>query len=320
MRNKQHHLKNRQTSNLPSYLHIHLQTFFASLGRLSRTPFNFMMTIGVIGITLSLPAGMMVAIDNFKAVSGTISLNHNMSVFLKVSATKDDANKLLAQLTENPKVSSTTLIDKQAALDEFKQYSGFNAALNLVEKNPLPHVIQLTPHTDFTNTRALEILLAEINQNPLVDNAQLDMTWMKRLNALLSIAQRSITLITLLLGIAVLLIVSNTIRLELQNRREEIEITRLVGATQAFIRRPFIYSGFWYGLFGGILACLLVQLSLWILDGPTSTLSNLYGSGFDLHYLSFSNMLNWLVFSVLLGITGSWIVVSQHLSTLENLD
>lgn len=310
----------RQKVNLYAYLHIHLHSFFASLGRLARTPFNFMMTVGVIGITLSLPAGMLVSIDNMKAISGQINLNQNISVFLKRSVTHQDADKLKRIFQKNPNIAEAVLIDKQAALDEFKEYSGFGAALNALGENPLPHVILLTPIEELDNSLALRSLLNDIKQNNAVQFAQLDMTWVERLNALLSIAERGVSLIILLLGIAVLLVVSNTIRLELQARREEIEITRLVGATQAFIRRPFVYSGFWYGLFGGILACLLVNLSLWLLDGPTSALSKLYGSNFNLHYLGFSDTVTWLFFSVSLGIVGSWIVVHRHLSNLENID
>lgn len=305
---------------LYAYLHIHLHSFFSSLGRLARTPFNFMMTVGVIGITLSLPAGMLVSIDNLKAISGQINLNQNISVFLKHSVNHKDARKLTEVFQKNPSITKAVLIDKQAALDEFKEYSGFGAALNALGENPLPHVIQLTPIAGLDSTIALSSLLNDIKQHNAVQLAQLDMTWVERLNALLSIAERSVSLITFLLGIAVLLIISNTIRLELQARREEIEITRLVGATQAFIRRPFVYSGFWYGLSGGILACLLVDLSLWLLDGPTSTLSKLYGSNFDLHYLGLGNVLMWLCLSILLGIVGSWVVVHRHLSNLEDID
>ena len=144
------------------------------------------------------------------------------------------------------------------------------------------------------------------------------MVWVERLYCIVNIAQRGVSLITILLGFAVLLIVSNTIRLELQNRRDEIDITRLVGATRSFIMRPFIYSGFWYGSLGGILACLLVNLSVWLIDGPTSSLASLYSSSFSLQFMSFSHALLWVLFAILLGIVGSWIVVSRYLSELES--
>ena len=115
-----------------------------------------------------------------------------------------------------------------------------------------------------------------------------------------------------------LLIVSNTIRLELQNRRDEIDITRLVGATRSFIMRPFLYSGFWYGFLGGIVACLLVNLSVWLIDGPTSSLASLYSSSFNLNYMPFTHVVLWITFSISLGVIGSWIVVSRYLSELES--
>ncbi|ORU89504.1 MAG: ABC transporter permease [Cycloclasticus sp. symbiont of Poecilosclerida sp. M] len=294
-----------------------MHTFFASLGCLARTPFNFMMTIGVIGITLSLPAGMLVAIDNFKSISGNIDLNHNISLYLKHHVTQEAAEHLSNTLKENPKISHVRLIDKQQALEEFREYSGFGAALNTLEKNPLPHLIQITPTDDNLSEEAIQSLRDELEQNSETQNVQIDMAWLKRLNALLNIAERTVSIIVLLLGIAVLLIVSNTIRLELQNRRDEIDVTRLVGATRAFIRRPFIYSGFWYGVFGGVLACLLVTLSIWLIDGPTSILSKLYGNSFQISYMPFLSILFWLVFAILLGVVGSWVVVSRHLSRLE---
>ena len=306
-----------QPFNLKLYVHIHLHSFFSSLGRLARAPFNFMMTVGVIAITLSLPAGMLVSIENLKAVSGQIDLTHNLSIFLNHNVSLDKAKELANSIESNNKVAQTILIDKQTALEEFRQYSGFGSALSSLGENPLPHVIQVSPVISFNNPAALKSLVIELKQHPEIKLVQMDMSWLERLNALLHIAQRGVTLITILLGIAVLLIISNTIRLELQNRRAEIDITRLVGATHAFIKRPFIYSGFWYGLLGGIGACLLVTLSLWLLDGPTNALSSLYNSPFSISYMSFGSIVFWLALSVTLGIVGSWIVVTRHLNDLE---
>ena len=314
---RQHIERHSNRFNLKLYVHIHLHSFFASLGRLARSPFNFMMTVSVIAITLSLPAGMLVSIENLKAVSGQIDLTHNISLFLNHTVSLDKAKQLADSIQNNIKVSETKLIDKQAALEEFRQFSGFGSALSSLGENPLPHVIQVSPGISFDNPAAVKSLITELKQNPDIKLVQMDMSWLERLNAILDIAQRGVTLITILLGIAVLLIISNTIRLELQNRRDEIDITRLVGATHAFIKRPFIYSGFWYGLLGGIGACLLVTLSLWLLDGPTSALSSLYNSPFNISYMSFSSVVFWITLSILLGIIGSWVVVTRHLNRLE---
>jgi cell division transport system permease protein len=301
-----------------AYLLIHLHTFFASLGRFSRAPFNFMMTVSVIAITLSLPSGLLVSINNLQSVSGQIDLNNNISVFLNQSVTLQRATELSTLLQQDSKVSQTVLIDKQAALEEFRQYSGFGSAISTLADNPLPHVIQITPIASIDNQASLTLLVTELKKQPDIQLVQMDMGWLDRLNGILNIAQRGVSIITILLGFAVLLIVSNTIRLELQNRRDEIDITRLVGATRSFIMRPFLYSGFWYGFLGGIVACLLVNLSVWLIDGPTSSLASLYSSSFNLNYMPFTHAVLWITFSISLGVIGSWIVVSRYLSELES--
>lgn len=309
--------KPMQTFNLQSYIHIHLHTFFASLGRFYRAPFNFMMTVSVIAITLSLPSGLLVSISNLKSLSDKIDLTNNISIFLQQSVTFQQAVDLSQLLENDDKIAKTTLISKQEALQEFRQYSGFGSAISVLNDNPLPHVIQITPIASLNNPAQLQQLVDQLKQRPSIQLVQMDMGWLSRLQGILDIAQRAVILITVLLGFAVLLIVSNTIRLELQNRRDEIDITRLVGATRSFIMRPFIYSGFWYGFLGGVLACILVNLSVWLLDGPSSSLAQLYSSSFTIDYMTISHALLWVLFSVLLGIVGSWIVVSRYLSELE---
>ena len=299
-----------------AYIRIHLRTFFSSLGRFSRAPFNFMMTVSVIAITLSLPAGLLLSINNLQTLSGQIDLNNNMSIFLKPDTTLSSAKTLTTSLQKKDRVSLAVLIDKQAALDEFRQYSGFDLAIGMLDNNPLPHVIQVTPHIN--DQASLQSLINELEQHEHIQLVQMDMGWLERLNGLLHIAQRAATLITILLGFAVLLIVSNTIRLELHSRRDEIDITRLVGATPSFIMRPFIYSGFWYGFFGGLLACLLVNISILLIDSPASSLASLYNSSFSLQTMPLLHTVSWILFSVLLGICGSWVVVSRYLAKLES--
>jgi cell division transport system permease protein len=307
-----------QQFSLSAYMRIHLHTFFASLGRFARAPFNFMMTVSVIAITLSLPSGLLVTINNLQSLSGQVDLNNNISLFLNQSVSLEKATDLVSSLQQEPNIQQATLITKQEALVEFRQYSGFGSAISALTENPLPHVIQITPTEDANDQASLKLLVNELKQRSSIQLVQMDMGWLERLNGILEIAQRGISLITVLLGFAVLLIVSNTIRLELQNRKDEIDITRLVGATRSFIMRPFIYSGFWYGLLGGLLACLLVNLSVWLIDGPTSSLATLYNSAFSLQFMPFTHAILWVALSIFLGIFGSWIVVSRYLTELES--
>lgn len=304
--------------SLRSYFHIHLHHFFASLGRFSRAPFNFLMTVSVIGITLFLPAALLVSINNLSTLSGQVDINNNMSIFLHADVSIEQAKTVAQELEQNKSIIKATLIDKTKALEEFKHFSGFGAAIDALGRNPLPHVIQIEPTAEFSNPEQAKILVRSLNSQPAIKTVQLDLAWLQRFNSLLHIAERAIGLITVLLGFAVLLIISNTIRLELQNRRDEIGITRLFGATQAFIMRPFIYSGFWYGVFGGLLACILVNLSVFILDGPIRSLSALYQSQFDLNYLSLQHSVLWIIFAIFLGVLGAWLVVHRHLKELES--
>ncbi|ORU91240.1 MAG: ABC transporter permease [Cycloclasticus sp. symbiont of Poecilosclerida sp. N] len=295
-----------------------MRTFFSSLGRFFIAPFNFIMTVSVIAITLSLPSGLLVSVNNIQSLSGQIDLNNNISVFLRQSVTLKQAKILSDSLQRDPKIIETNLIDKNAALEEFRQYSGFGTAISVLASNPLPHVIQITPLHSIDNQISLRLLVSELKQRPNIQLVQMDMGWLDRLNGILNVAQRGVTIITILLGLAVLLIISNTIRLELQNRHDEIDIMRLVGATHAFIMRPFLYSGFWYGFLGGIFACILVNLSVWLIDGPTSSLAMLYNNSFNLAFMPLIHAVLWVTFSVFLGIIGAWIVVSRYLNELES--
>ncbi|MCG8014049.1 MAG: ABC transporter permease, partial [Candidatus Thiodiazotropha weberae] len=190
-------------------------------------------------------------------------------------------------------------------------------ALQALDSNPLPNLLVIQPKVEYTTAETAEKLAQELRLLPEADIVQLDLQWVRRLQAITVIAQRAVVVLAALLSMAVLLIVGNTIRLEIQNRRTEIEITKLIGATNAFIRRPFLYTGFWYGLFGGLIAWFLVALSLILLSGPIAKLAQLYQSSFDLSSLDPITVLVLLSGSALLGLTGSWLAVGRHLSAIE---
>ena len=217
----------------------------------------------------------------------------------------------------NQRIESLKLVTKQAALNEFRSLSGFADALEALDNNPLPALLVIQPKPEFTTAEAAQRLVRELELLPEADIVQLDLQWVQRLQAITVIAQRAVLVLASLLGMAVLLIVGNTIRLEIQNRHAEIEITKLIGATNAFIRRPFLYTGFWYGLFGGTIAWLLVAISVTLLKGPVSNLASLYESAFDLSSLNLLNILSLLAGAALLGLLGSWLAVGKHLSAIE---
>jgi cell division transport system permease protein len=175
----------------------------------------------------------------------------------------------------------------------------------------------ITPTAEYSNPQSAEALVAELRNMPEVDIAQLDLEWVRRFQALTEVAARGILLLASLLALAVLLIIGNTIRLEIQSRKDEIEITKLIGGTNAFIRRPFLYTGFWYGLFGGLLAWLLVSINLWLLTEPVRKLAGLYHSDFSLTSIDMLSLFLLIASSSMLGLLGSWIAVAKHLHAIE---
>ncbi len=299
------------------YLLRHLQVFFYTLGQLSRQPVSLLMTAAVIGIALALPTGLHVVLKSAQQLSGGWDGASQISLFLKQGTSDAQARKLSRQLEELPEIQAVSYISREEALSEFQRLSGFGDALKALKKNPLPAVLVIHPSLNNSGNATTERLLQQLRRDPRVDIAQLDVQWVKRLYAIMEIIRRGVYVLASLLAIAVLLVVGNTIRLAIQNRRDEIVIVKLIGGTDAFIRRPFLYTGFWYGLFGGIIAWLLVTVSMWILNEPVEKLAGLYQNSFSLNGLNIQTTGILLLSSVLLGLSGSWIAVGRHLREIE---
>ncbi len=299
------------------YLLRHAEVLLSSLGRMWRNPVASLMTVAVIGIALALPAGLHLLLENARLLSGGWDGSTQVSLFLRRELPPAESRRLTAVLGERPEVAEATLIPREAALEEFRTLSGFGGALDALDENPLPDVIVVRPAPSHAAPRAVEALVAELGVTPGVEHARLDMQWVKRLYALMEIVRRGVEVVAVLLGLAVLLVVGNTIRLDIQNRRREIEVAKLIGATDAFIRRPFLYSGAWYGLFGGAAAWLLVSAALWATGGPVQQLALLYQSPFRLVAADAMTVLMLLVGGALLGLLGSWLAVGRHLRAIE---
>jgi cell division transport system permease protein len=304
-------------SNVNGWLLRHAQVSLASLGQLSRSPLPTMMTAAVLGIALALPAGLHLLLGNLQQLAGNLSGSASISLFLHQEVSDQRARELAEELRAWPQVSSVEVVERAEAMDEFRELSGFGEALEALEENPLPAVLIVEPAADHTEPAAAERLLASLRDLVEADIAQLDLQWVRRFAAFTEIARRGVLVLASLLALAVLLILGNTIRLEIQNRHAEIEISKLIGATDAFIRRPFLYLGLWYGLLGGIIAWLLVSLSLWALRGPVASLAGLYESSFRLSLLQLDLLLGLLGVSTLLGLAGSWLAVGRHLRAVQ---
>jgi len=299
------------------WLQRHAQVLLSSLGRLVRLPLSTLMTSAVIGIALALPVGLHLVIHNLQQLSGGWEQSAGISLFLKQEIDDNRAAELADKLRRHQRIGSIRLIGKAEAMQEFRHQSGFGEALEALDQNPLPALLEIQPKAEFSDARNAQRLVEELRLLPEAALVQLDLQWVKRLQALARIAQRGVLVLASLLGLAVLLVVGNTIRLEIQNRQSEIEISKLIGATDSFIRRPFLYTGIWYGLFGGVLAWLLVSLSIGLLSGPVSGLAGLYQSGFRLSSLDAGETLLLLAGSAGLGLGGSWLAVARHLTRVE---
>lgn len=298
---------------------LHAQVLVSSLGRLYRTPLSSLMTTAVIAIALALPSGLLVILDNLQRLNTAWDGTSSVSLFLKQSIGEAQADRLAGDLRGWPSIASVQVIDRAQALEEFRELSGFGEALQALDSNPLPHVLEIRAAASAATDpdQALATLVDELGRLPEVELAQLDLQWVKRFAALMEIGRRGILVVGALLGLAVLLIVGNTIRLDIQNRRDEIEISKLIGATDTFIRRPFLYTGLWYGLLGALLAWFLVSIGFWLVDTPVRRLAGLYDSGFLLSTLSWSGVGLLLITGVTLGLAGSWVAVGRHLDAIE---
>lgn len=316
MSDNRHQRRPKLFSRLSAWFLHHLQSLIFSLGKLYRSPSSTLMTVAVIGITLTLPGGFYLFLKNMENMSGDFRSTTQISLYLKLDLSLDKARKFDQQLKSRSEISDTSFISNVQALQDFKSHSGFGESIDHLSGNPLPHTIIVQPDDDI-DTLAIKTLLTRLQSQPEVDIAKLDTEWLERLFTLIDMAKRAVIIISLLFSFAVLLIIGNTIRLDIQNRYQEIIVTKLIGATDAFIRRPFLYGGVWYGLLGGIISWLLVELSAIALSGPFYRLNLLYQADFKLMTFTFFDFMILITTSTLLGLAGSWLAVARHLNEIE---
>ncbi|WP_025821801.1 permease-like cell division protein FtsX [Shewanella marina] len=295
----------------------HIQQSMASLGELWRNPISSIMTMAVLGVSLSLPAAMQVLVKNAQEIVQSWDSAAEISLFVKQDQTDQAIQSLLARVKAFPEVNGVHYIDREQALTEFKKLSGFGEALDYLDSNPLPAVITVTPSAEFSSPAGARALLQKLEQQPEVSFGKLDVEWLERLQAIVNLLERTVFAVASLLILAVVLVIGNTIRLAIMNRRSEIEVMKLVGATESFIQRPFLYTGMWYGVIGGILAWLIVNIMVFFLEGALVNLLNLYGSQFNLSGLGLADLIELVVVASFLGWLGSYLSVKQHLKRIE---
>jgi cell division transport system permease protein len=291
----------------------HAQTLVGSLGRIVQQPLATLMTTAVIAVALALPVCLAVFLQNTRSATANWNQTFDISVYLDKQAAATRAPALAKLLRSRADVAAARIITAAAALAQFREASGFGNALDALSDNPLPDTLVVTPAVAASTPEGMQALKTAIAAMPGVQTVQIDTEWVQRVHAVMDILRRVVWLAGSLLGGGVVLVVGNTIRLDILNRRAEIEVMKLVGATDGFARRPFLYSGMWYGLGGGILALCLVGVAVGLLAGPVDRLAGLYGSQFHLRGLGFGPALAVLGLAVGLAWLGSWLAATRHI-------
>lgn len=316
-RNQQPLARPSLKTRMRSYARDHVRVLLFSLGKLYRTPLATSFTILMIAVALALPACLYVLLNNLQSVTHSWNDAGQISLFLHTKTSEQEINTLKKQLTEHPQVEDIAYIPADLALSEFKHRSEFGELLEGLPSNPLPPTIVVTPIDSAKESAVLNKLKTEFQSLAHVEQVQLDMQWLQRLQAITDIIRRAITAVGIMLGLSVLLVVGNSIRLDIENRRAEIEVTKLIGASDRFIRRPFLYGGMWFGLLGGILALLLIFTVLLVIRQPAQDLVSLYNSDFKLMLPSFKQSIGLIGTSIFLGLFGSWLAVGHRIAKIQ---
>lgn len=293
----------------------HWQALGQTFKQLANTPLSSLLSIIVIGIAFSLPIGIYTLLGNLQTISGDAVNSPQLSLFLKLSASKEDIENINSQLEKFPSIASFQFISKEIALQRLQQESSFiNIASDLI-RNPLPdafiiNIQQISPDE-------LDNIRATLKKWPEIEHVQVDTDWARRLDALLRFGQLAVLMLATLLSLALIIVVFNTIRLQILTKRDEIEVSKLIGATDSFIRRPFLYFGAIQGMGGAIAAWFLIALGIQAINESLVELTQLYETDFHLSHLSLQDSLGLLIFSALLGWMGARLSVAQHLSQIE---
>jgi cell division transport system permease protein len=286
-----------------------------SLLRLLSDPLGTLLAALVMGIALALPLCLALLLQNLQGLAQNVDAAGTLSLYLDAGLAPARQEALATSLRERDDVKDVTLITPAQALSDFERNSGFQNVLAGLDKNPLPPVLVLTPRSlDVDVLQNLQRHVATLNG---VDLAESDLTWLQRLRALVNLANRLALLLAVMLCLGGLRVIGNTIRLAIESRRSEIVVVKLVGGTDAYVARPFLYCGFWYGASGGVVALLLSVLCLFVLSDPYARLLGSYGSDSVLHGFSLSSGFGVVAGAALLGWLGAKLSVLRHLRAIE---
>ncbi len=298
-----------------AWLTQHGFVFFLTLKQLIAAPVTSLLSVVVMGIALSLPTGIYVLMENLSSISGQTASSPQMSLFLKPDIKKEDIERIKQRIEEDSQIASFQFIPKDIALQQLQRSNGLTDITASLVRNPLPDAFIV--HTLENTSEALEQLRVTMQNWPEIEHVQFDSAWVERLNALLKLGRFVVLMLTTLLSVAIIAIMFNTIRLQILTKRDEIEISKLIGATDSFIRRPFLYFGAIQGLAGGATAWLIITLAIQAMNEELITLAQLYNFDLQLQHLSPSDSISLLLFSAWLGWLGARISVASHLWQIE---
>jgi cell division transport system permease protein len=304
-------------ASLSNWLMRHGQAFVSSAGHLARHRFATLLTVSVMGLALSLPLALQVLVRNVRGATGDFSGAIGLSVYLKPEISEQQARQFAKTAGARPGVERVTLITAAQALQDFRAQSGFGDALDALTDNPLPHVLAIQPSAAAQQPQQIEALRAWLAAWPEVDSVELDRDWVVRFNAILGLLGRVLVVTATLLALGVVAVVGNTIRLEILNRRAEIEVTKLVGATNAFVRRPFLYTGMFYGALAGLLAWSIVAAARAVLAPGAARLAAAYGQHYELAGPTLRELGLLAAAGLVLGGVGALLATSRELSRIE---
>lgn len=317
---KTHKSKTTKTSfQWQAWLHYQAEAFQLSFKRLVQTPWASLLTIAVIAIALALPCMLSLVLNNVKQASEGMNEGSQISLYLKTGIEDTEAAQIVARIKALAEIQSARYISPVDGINEFAKQAGFSDILDELPSNPLPGVVVVKPQDQLSPDR-LERLYQNLAKIPEVNQARFDMLWIKRLHAFIMLGQRSAFVFSLLLCAAVILIVGNTLRLMVQKRLNEIEVMKLIGATHQFVRRPFLYAGFLYGLFGSISAYILIEILLFSLKSPVKMLAELYNTNFYLHGLGLIQAFALLIIGSILGLLSAFLSVSRQIYAIQPRD
>jgi cell division transport system permease protein len=254
-------------------------------------------------------------IANLQASSHQLAAEPQVSAFMALDASRAEVAQIEARLKQNPRVQRFRFVPREQALQELKQASGLADVVDSLPQNPLPDAFVVNARD--STPQALEALRDEIKQWPRVVHVQLDAAWARRLDAALRLGRLAVAILGALLALALVAVTFNTIRLQVLTQRDEVEVIKLIGATDAFIRRPFLYFGALQGCAGGIVAWLIVSGGVYLLNHNLGELSHVYATLIQLKHLSLGDSLTLLAFPAALGWFGAWLSVGRHLTLIE---